>query len=157
APRFSEGFSAGQARSDFATQIEEGKAAAAGASTNVPAPKGFEPTAAPAQRASSAPVEGLEAPEATKAGRIKPIETESASASLQNAADLDQSVRDYQAQRAAEDAQDIADERTAAAERLLGLREDDAARVERETAQVVRRRPGGVKQPTFFESPEGAN
>lgn len=149
-PQFSDGFQDATDRSRFAANIEKGAAEATpDAARGVSLIKGLEPNALlPGKRGvSAARVEGLETPAAVKPGKITPIATEDASAPLQQAADVNQSVRDYQQQRAAEDRQDISD----AAERLLGLREDDAARVERETTTMIRRRP------RFFESPDGAN
>lgn len=158
-PDFAPGFNAAHKNADFAAALEQG-AAEAQSAPPVKRPNGFTPTSATAQaapgRAPTGTVEGLETPETVKPGRVKPIETEPASAPLQQAADINASVRDYQAKRVAEDTKDIADERTAAAERLLGLREDDAARVERETATTIRRRPQGQRTP-FLESPQGAN
>lgn len=113
-------------------------------------PAGFEPTAAAPTRGRVEPVEGLVVPETAKPGRVKPIETESASAPLQERADVDAARRDYETRRATEDAQDIAAHRLADAERVLGLREPEPE------SMAPRRRPGGVKPAPFFETPTGA-
>lgn len=144
-PQFSEGFDAGHKTADFAALLERG--ASEPPPTGLRAPKGFEPTAAEPTRARATPVEGLVVPETAKPGRVKSIETEPASASLQEAADVNASVREYQARRVGEDTQDIAAARTADAERLLGLRDEEPS------SMAPRRRPGPA---SYFETPQGA-
>lgn len=146
APRFSEGFADATANARFAGALERGADARVGVELQVP--NGFQPTATETGRARAKPAEGLIVPEAAKPGRVKPIETEPASAPLQEAADLNAAAREYQARRVGEDTQDIAAARLADAERLLGLRED-------EPSMAPRRRPGGAPAP-YFETPQGA-
>lgn len=137
------------ARGEFAAMLERG---AAETPADVRAPKGFEPTAADVRAGRVKSVEGLIAPEAARAGRVTPLETQPASAPLQEAADINAARRAYEVQRVSEDTQDIAAARTADAERLLGLRDEE------QQPLTVRRRPGGAKaEPApFFESPQGA-
>jgi hypothetical protein len=148
-PRFSQGAIEGQKRSDFAAMLESG-------AQNVPDAgykpvKGLELTAVETKAPRSVkPVEGLEVPEATKAGRVKPIETQGPDAELQQRADIDQARRDYEAQRVAQDQADLAAARQADAERVLGLREPE------KPDMTPRRRAGGQKAAPFFETPTGA-
>jgi hypothetical protein len=148
APNFAQA-AAAEARGRFAAQLESGAQNAL--PVDVKPVKGLEPTSVDVRASRNVkPVEGLVVPETTKAGRVKPIETQLASAPLQEAADINASVRDYQSQRVAEDQSDIAAARQADAERVLGLREPEPPDL------TPRRRPGGQKAAPFFESPQGA-
>jgi hypothetical protein len=136
-----------EATSRFAAQLAAGAQETAG---EIRAPKGFEATAAEVRAGRVKPVEGLVVPESVTPGRVKPIETEPASAPLEERANIDEARRAYEAQRVTEDQSDIATQRTADAERLLGLRDEEP------TAPQIRRRPGGTKPAPFFETPTGA-
>jgi hypothetical protein len=133
--------------SRFAAQLAAGAQEQPG---EIRAPKGFEPTAAEVRAGRVKPVEGLVVPESTTPGRVKPIETQPASAPLEERANIDEARRAYEAQRVTEDQTDIAAQRTADAERLLGLRPEEPQPLQ------VRRRPGGAKPAPFFETPTGA-
>lgn len=124
----------------FISELEAG-AATARIPNDVARPAGFQPTAGGARLASTprAP-EGLVVPETATPGKVKPLATEPASAPLDAAAQLSESVRDYQAERAAQDAADVSAARTADAEKIAKA---DAMRPRRRVAN-------------YFESPQGA-
>jgi hypothetical protein len=147
-PELIAGARSAEETSRFAAQLAAGAQEQPG---EIRAPKGFEPTAANVRAGRVKPVEGLVVPESTTPGRVKAIETESSSAPLEERANIDEARRSYEAQRVAEDQSDIAAQRTADAERLLGLRDE-------EPSLAPRRRPGGAKQTPapFFETPTGA-
>lgn len=145
-PQFSGGFADRVANERFARGLEEGSALRF--PNDGPRTAGLVPSRevqAPARQPR--PIPGLEVPEAVKAGKVTPVETTDAAAPLDERAAIDQSVRDYQRTRAAQDAQDLADARRAEAERVAQI------------AGGIRRRPGGAKldEPKpFFESEHGA-
>jgi hypothetical protein len=124
----------------FAAELEQG-AATTRVPQDVPKPEGFQPTATVA-RLTTTPrkPEGLVVPETTTPGKVKPVETAPASASLQAAADVNASVRDYHAERLAQDQADVSAARTADAEKIAKA---DAMRPRRRVTN-------------YFESPQGA-
>lgn len=136
------------ATAQFAGLLESGRQLAV--PVDVKAPKGLETTPEPVRAGRVKPVEGLVVPENVKPGRVQPIATEPASAPLEQRAAIDEARRQYESQRITEDTQDIAAQRIADAERVLGLRPEEP------TVPQVRRRPGGQKPAPFFETPTGA-
>jgi hypothetical protein len=138
------------ARGEFAASLERGAASATPEGLTVP--KGLQTTPEPLRAGRVKPVEGLVAPESVKPGRVTPIETQPANAPLEERGSIDAARRAYEAQRLAEDQADLAAQRTADAEKLLGLSGPEQPDL------TPKRRPGGAKrEPTpFFESPQGA-
>lgn len=124
----------------FAADLEAGAA-----TTRIPndaaRPAGFQPTAGGARLKSTprAP-EGLIAPESATPGKVKPLATDPASQPLEDAAQLDQSKRDYQAERVAQDQEDVSAARAADAEKIAKA---DAMRPRRRVAN-------------YFETEQGA-
>lgn len=145
-PRFSDGFSDRVANEQFARDLAQG--AQTRIPNDVPRPAGFVASreAQPPAR-NPRPVEGLVVEPTAKAGKVTPIATEGAAAPLEERAAIDQSVRDYQAERARQDAADLADQRRAEAERVAAI------------VGGRRRRPGGVQadEPAHvFQTEQGA-
>lgn len=124
----------------FAASLEDGAATA-----RIPAtehPPGFVPSGEQA-RLTTTPrkVPGLETPTTETPGKVKPLETRSPAADAEAAAELNISVREYQAQRLAQDQADLSASRAA-----------DAERVAKADAMRPRRRA----KANFFESETGA-
>lgn len=126
----------------FIAELEQG-AATARIPTDASHPEGYQPTAS-GVRLTTTPrkVPGLIVPEDVTPGKVKPLATDPASAPLQAAADLNASVRDYQAERVAQDEADLSAARTAAADKIAKA---DAMR--------PRRRPA---KENYFETEQGA-
>jgi hypothetical protein len=150
APRANPQLIEGMQRSDFAAQLARGAQTATPEGLTVP--KGLQTTPEPLRAGRVKPVEGLQVPETVTPGRVKPIETQPANAPLEERASIDEARRAYEAQRLAEDQADLAAQRTADAEKLLGLSGPEQPDL------TPKRRPGGVKREPapFFESPQGA-
>lgn len=135
----------GYANSDFAARIEHGAEDAAFAHTGNPPPRppGFTANATPSRAGAGAkPVEGMIVPETVTPGRVKPIETLPANASLEERAAYDAAVRDYHAKRLAEDAADLSASRTEAAAKIA-------------KADAMRPRRRAAKE-NYFETEQGA-